>query len=197
MALNETSPVTQLQGVTCHMASPATRHKWTHPTFTPSSKLVLDLPTAEGWKAELTEATWQCTGRESNLQSFDHESEVLTTIPLRHHSGCSIHSCSSSASDFGSSSRSRRRGGCGSGTSAAGIVAVIIGIGDEGGHVSPPPPKKMGKIFWGQLLCKIWAFFGQNYVKFGNSVNFPSTYDKNSSILVILQPGICKIRAFC
>jgi len=33
---------------------PATRHKWTHPTLTPASKLILDLPTLEGWKAELT-----------------------------------------------------------------------------------------------------------------------------------------------
>jgi len=32
-----------------------------------SSKMVLDLPTPEGWKA-----TRQCTGRESNSQSFNH-----------------------------------------------------------------------------------------------------------------------------
>ena len=31
-----------------------------------ASKPVIDLPTPEGWKAELTEATWQCTGRKSN-----------------------------------------------------------------------------------------------------------------------------------
>jgi len=45
----------------------------------PSYKLVLDLPTPEGWKAELTWATRQCTGRESNLRSFDHKSSALTT----------------------------------------------------------------------------------------------------------------------
>jgi len=33
---------------------PATRHKWTRPALTPASKLVLDLPTPEAWKAELT-----------------------------------------------------------------------------------------------------------------------------------------------
>jgi len=35
--------------VTCHMGLPATRHMWT-----PASELVLDLPTPQGWKAELT-----------------------------------------------------------------------------------------------------------------------------------------------
>jgi len=29
---------------------PATRHKWTRPALTPASKLVLGLPTPEGWK---------------------------------------------------------------------------------------------------------------------------------------------------
>ena len=33
---------------------PATWHKWMRPALTPASKLVLDLPTPEGWKAELT-----------------------------------------------------------------------------------------------------------------------------------------------
>ena len=37
-----------------HTVLPATRHKWTRPAFTPASKPVLDLPTPEGWKAELT-----------------------------------------------------------------------------------------------------------------------------------------------
>jgi len=36
-----------------HTVLPATRHKWTRPTSTPASKLVLDLPTPERWKAEL------------------------------------------------------------------------------------------------------------------------------------------------
>jgi len=37
-----------------HTVLPATQHKWMHPALTPASKLVLDLPTLEGWKAELT-----------------------------------------------------------------------------------------------------------------------------------------------
>jgi len=38
-----------------HTVLPATRHKWTHPTLTLAMQaLVLDLPTPEGWKAELT-----------------------------------------------------------------------------------------------------------------------------------------------
>jgi len=36
-----------------HTVLPATWHKWTCPALTPASKLVLDLPTPEGWKAEL------------------------------------------------------------------------------------------------------------------------------------------------
>ena len=35
-----------------HTVLPATRHKITHPALTPTSKLVFDLPTLEGWKAE-------------------------------------------------------------------------------------------------------------------------------------------------
>ena len=36
-----------------------------------------------------------------------------------------------------------------------------------------PPQKKSGKIFFGQLLCKILTFFrAKNHVKFGNFVNF-------------------------
>jgi len=49
--------VSQLRDVTCHIGS----HSVTcHPTqvneprLIPASKLVLDLPTPEGWKAELT-----------------------------------------------------------------------------------------------------------------------------------------------
>jgi len=37
-----------------HTVLPATRHKRTCPAFTPASRPVLDLPTPEGWKAELT-----------------------------------------------------------------------------------------------------------------------------------------------
>jgi len=37
-----------------HTVLPASRHKRTCPTLIPASKLVLDLPTPDGWKAELT-----------------------------------------------------------------------------------------------------------------------------------------------
>ena len=37
-----------------HTVLRATRHKWMRPVLTPAIKLVLDLPTPEGWKAELT-----------------------------------------------------------------------------------------------------------------------------------------------
>jgi len=36
-----------------HTVLPATRHKWAHPALTESDRLLLDLPTREGWKAEL------------------------------------------------------------------------------------------------------------------------------------------------
>jgi len=60
-----------------HTVLPATRHKWTRPAWTPASKLVLHLPTPEGWKGELTWATQQCTGRESNSRPLDHKSDAL------------------------------------------------------------------------------------------------------------------------
>jgi len=41
-------------GIWDHTVLPATRHKRMCPALTPASKLVLDLPTPEGWKAELT-----------------------------------------------------------------------------------------------------------------------------------------------
>jgi len=62
-----------------HTVSPATRHKWTCPALTPASKLVLDLPIPEGWKAESTLATRQGTNQESNLRPLDHKSDALTT----------------------------------------------------------------------------------------------------------------------
>ena len=46
MAHNFTSPA-----IWDHTVLPATRHKWTRPALIPASKLVLDLPTPEGWKA--------------------------------------------------------------------------------------------------------------------------------------------------
>ena len=57
--------------------------------------------------------------------------------------------------------------------------AGTIGVGDGRGHVPPPPKKKNGKMFFGQLLRKIREFFGQNHVKFGNVVNFSGKYHKN------------------
>jgi len=44
---------------------------------------------------------------------------------------------------------------------------TTIGVADEGaeGARAPPPPLKFGKIFFGQLLCKIRAFFGQKSCK--------------------------------
>jgi len=40
------------------------------------------------------------------------------------------------------------------------------------------------EIFFGQLLCKIRAFWGQSHVKFENFVvNYSGKYHKNSGIL--------------
>jgi len=55
--LHETSPITELRGVTCHMGSHSVTclpTQVTRPALTPASKLVFDLTTPEGWKAELT-----------------------------------------------------------------------------------------------------------------------------------------------
>jgi len=59
-----------------------------------------------------------------------------------------------------------------------------MGVGDEGrGHVPP----KIREIFFGQLQCKIRAFFSsKNHVKFGNFVNFSGKYHKNSGILILI-----------
>jgi len=62
-----------------HTVLPATQHKWMHLALTPANKLVLDLPTQEEWKAELTHATRQYTGRELNSQPLNHKSNALTT----------------------------------------------------------------------------------------------------------------------
>jgi len=40
-----------------HTVLPVTWHKWTHPTLSPPDRPVLDWPTPEGWKAELTRET--------------------------------------------------------------------------------------------------------------------------------------------
>jgi len=61
--------------------------------------------------------------------------------------------------------------------------SVSIGVGDGGqggGHTPPPQKKKSGKIFFGQLLCKIRAFSGKNHVKLKwNFVNFRANITKN------------------
>jgi len=46
-----------LTATECHLPygiTPATQHKWTHPTLTPARQAGIGLPTPEGWKAELT-----------------------------------------------------------------------------------------------------------------------------------------------
>ena len=45
---------------------------------------VLDSPTPEGWKAELTWITRQCNGQEPNLRPVDHKSDALTTTLPSH-----------------------------------------------------------------------------------------------------------------
>jgi len=66
-----------------HTVLPATRQKWTRLALTPARRWVLDLPTTEGSKAELTQ---QWNGRESNSRPLDHKSDAdncYTTEPLR------------------------------------------------------------------------------------------------------------------
>jgi len=53
-----------------------------------------------------------------------------------------------------------------------------------------PPPKKMGKIFFGQFLCKIRVFSAKNREQFGNFVNFSGKYHKNSGILILFRARI-------
>ena len=105
-----TNTVSQLRGVTCHMAA----HSVTfHPTQVNTPRLqpdmlVLDLTTLEGWKAELSWSRWPVTyrdglparrrsaihpavhGRESNSQPVDHKSDALTTTLPSHHSITSL-----------------------------------------------------------------------------------------------------------
>jgi len=57
----------------------------------------------------------------------------------------------------------------------------------QGGHV-PLPKKKSGKIFFGQLSCKVQAFSGKYRVKIQDFfVNFSTKYHKNSGILIICR----------
>jgi len=43
-----------------------------------------DLPTPKGWKAQLTWATRQYTGLESNSRPLDHKTDALTTTLPSH-----------------------------------------------------------------------------------------------------------------
>ena len=59
-----------------HRVLPATRHKWTRPALTPTSKLVLDLYTP--WMKRWVDLGYrQCTDRESNSLPLDHKSDAL------------------------------------------------------------------------------------------------------------------------
>jgi len=71
------------------------------------------------------------------------------------------------------------------------IFLDSIGVGDGGGGGKGGTcPQNLGKIFLGQLLRKIWAFWGKNHVKFGNVVNFPGIYNRNSGVLLIFRAKI-------
>ena len=62
-----------------------------------------------------------------------------------------------------------------------------IGVGDGGkGEGARAGPRHSAKIFFGQLLCKILAFFWQNREQFGNFVTFLGKYNKFSGILIII-----------
>ena len=56
---------------------PATRHKWTHPTLTPTHRRVLNLPIPEGWKAGLGYMAMQ--RQESNSWPVDRKCNALTS----------------------------------------------------------------------------------------------------------------------
>jgi len=75
--------------------------------------------------------------------------------------------------------------------------ANIIKIRKEG---RAPPQKKIGKIFFGQLLCKIRAFSSKNQVKFGNFVNFSGKEGRapppKKIGKIFFGQLLCKIRAF-
>jgi len=54
-----------------------------------------------------------------------------------------------------------------------------IGVGTGQGHLPLPPPKKSGKIFFGQKSCKIRDFVnfsGKCHVKVGHFVNLSCIY---------------------
>ena len=69
-----------------HTVLPATRHKWTHRTLTPTSKLVLDLLSQERWKAELARLGYQAMHRPgvelATCRSQVRRSNHYSTEPL-------------------------------------------------------------------------------------------------------------------
>jgi len=50
----------------------------------PACRLVLHLPTRDGWKAELTSVNRHWNGRKSNSQLLDHKSNVIATTAPSH-----------------------------------------------------------------------------------------------------------------
>jgi len=74
------------------------------------------------------------------------------------------------------------------------VLQTFIAVGDGGrGHV---PPKFGEKVFFGQLLWKIRAFFAQKSCKNSGILLFLSG-KYHSGILIIFGQESCKIRAFC
>ena len=65
--------------LTCQLTQVKTTHLKPQPV-----KLVLYLPTPEGWKAELTSVTRLWPSLESNPQPLDRKSDALTTVPSGH-----------------------------------------------------------------------------------------------------------------
>jgi len=62
---------------------PLNTSKHTPPEPQPA-RLVLDLPTPEGCWAELTQVTWLCPSRESNLWPLAGYCNAVTAMPPRH-----------------------------------------------------------------------------------------------------------------
>jgi len=58
------------------------------------------------------------------------------------------------------------------------VIAILFHAEAYFGEACASCPRP-GKIFFGQLLCKIRAFSGKNHVKLGNFVNFSGEYHKN------------------
>jgi len=66
-----------------HTVLPTTRHKWTQSALTPAHRRVLNLPTPEGWKAELTYATrqWQLAISRSQVR---RPNDYTPELPFLH-----------------------------------------------------------------------------------------------------------------